>query len=303
MHSSCDARSLQGEDRSQKSNPRYRAVQVGDLTDYAEKYLPRFRLERTDEGVLFVRWKPWEPDELRTVTSVLLSWPPPLQMAEPLWRDISSDEANKIVILTGTGENFYSMERGARGGRYTADIWTKVLLGVTRSIDAFLDIPTILIGAANGAATLHAEYLLMCDLVVASEDAFFEDRAHYSNDMAPGDGVNVIWPLLLGLNRGRDFLLTGRSISAHEALDLGLVRDVVPRHRLQQHCLDLAQQLLEAGDVARRLTAIAIRRSLKMQMMEQLAHSMALEGLIFIDRNRELHHAPSAAGDEPEGPG
>jgi enoyl-CoA hydratase/carnithine racemase len=260
---------------------------VSELADYQNKYLPRFQMERTEDGILIVRWKQWTVEEMQEINTVLLAFPPALQVAEAVWRDIAEDAANKVVILTGTGSTFYAAAAGGKGGKYTADIWTNVLRGVTRSVDAFLDIPAILIGAANGPATVHAEYLMMCDLVLASENTVFEDRVHFVSDMVPGDGVNVIWPMLLGWKRGVDFLLTGRSISANEALDLGLVREVVSSEELLSRSVELGREMLKASDITRRLTASSIRKVVRRAMAEDLHHSMALEGLIFIDRNRD----------------
>ena len=44
--------------------------------------------------------------------------------------------------------------------------------------------------------------------------------------------MQVIWPLLLGPNRGRYFLLTGQTLSAQEALTLGVVNEVVPHEQV-----------------------------------------------------------------------
>jgi len=47
--------------------------------------------------------------------------------------------------------------------------------------------------------------------VLAAPEATFQDSAHFVNRTVPGDGVNFIFPMLLGLNRGRYFLLTGQN--------------------------------------------------------------------------------------------
>lgn len=51
-------------------------------------------------------------------------------------------------------------------------------------------------------------------LVIASDTATFQDAPHFPNGIVPGDGVHIVWPLLLGPNRGRYFLLTGQRLSA-----------------------------------------------------------------------------------------
>ena len=87
-----------------------------------------------------------------------------------------------------------------------------------------LDIPMPMISAVNGPALIHAEIPVLCDIVLASETAAFQDAPHFPNGIVPGDGVHLVWPLLLGANRGRYFLLTGQKLSAQEALTLGVVK-------------------------------------------------------------------------------
>ena len=78
-----------------------------------------------------------------------------------------------------------------------------------------------MIAAVNGPALIHAELAVLCDIVIASENAEFQDAPHFPNGVVPGDGVHVVWPLVLGANRGRYFLLTGQKLRAKQALDSG----------------------------------------------------------------------------------
>jgi enoyl-CoA hydratase/carnithine racemase len=78
----------------------------------------------------------------------------------------------------------------------------------------------------NGPVNIHAELAVLSDIVLASENAAFQDAPHFPNGLVPADGVHVIWPYLLGRNRGRYFLLTGERLSAQEALRLGVVAEV-----------------------------------------------------------------------------
>lgn len=61
----------------------------------------------------------------------------------------------------------------------------------------------------------------------------------------PGDGVHIVFPLLMGMNRGRYFLLTGQTLSAMEAKQIGLVSEVLPRKELLPRAWTLARQLLQ----------------------------------------------------------
>jgi enoyl-CoA hydratase/carnithine racemase len=95
-----------------------------------------------------------------------------------------------------------------------------------------LNIEVPVIAAINGPAWRHGELPLLSDIVLAAHTAAFQDSAHFQNGRVPGDGMHIVVPLLLGMNRGRYFLLTGQTLSAQEAKDLGLVAEILPPDRV-----------------------------------------------------------------------
>ena len=146
--------------------------------------------------------------------------------------DIGSDRGNKVVIMTGSGENFCAGWGGPRPVRRRPLDWDRLYWEGNRMITNLLDIEVPMISAVNGPALNHSEIPLLCDIVLAAEDAIFQDQPHFPGGLVPGDGVHVVYPLLLGLNRARYFLLTGQKLSAREAFGYGVVNDVLPRERL-----------------------------------------------------------------------
>lgn len=136
-----------------------------------------------------------------------------------------------------------------------------------------------MIAAVNGPATLHAELAVLCDIVIAADHATFQDAPHFVAGLIPGDGVQLIWPLLLGANRGRYFLLTGQTLSAREALGLGVVSEVMPLADLLPRARALAAQLAEQPDLNLRYTRELLTRQLKRMMLDNLGYGLALEGL------------------------
>ena len=77
------------------------------------------------------------------------------------------------------------------------------------------------------------------------------------SNLVPGDGVHVVYPMLLGANRGRYFLLTGQSIGAEEALRLGLVSEVLSPEALLSRAWELAEQIAKKSDLVLRYTRVA----------------------------------------------
>ena len=148
-----------------------------------------------------------------------------------------------------------------------------------------LDIGVPMIAAINGPALRHSEMPLMCDIVLASDDATFQDSAHFVNDLLPGDGMHVVYPLLLGTNRGRYFLLTGQTIGADEAKQLGLVSEVLPRQRLMPRAWELAEYLANKPPLVARYTRVLLTMQLKRQMEDMLGLGLLMEGMGVLDES------------------
>ena len=196
--------------------------------------------------------------------------------------DIGSDPENRVVIITGTGDDYCAEWEGTIGRR-TPKTWDQTYWRGKRLLVNLLEIEVPIIGAVNGPALIHAEIPVLSDIVLASENATFQDAPHFPQGIVPGDGVNVIWPLLLGQNRGRYFLLTGQTLSATEARELGVVAEVLPRDRLLPRAWELAEQLAEKQDLTLRYSRVAMTLQLKRQMHDMLGYGLALEGLAAVD--------------------
>ena len=174
---------------------------------------------------------------------------PPHEELSYAFYDVARDHGNRCVIITGTGEAFCAEVdlgggRGAPVGKTASGepapaphagvrttTWDHIYNDAKYLLMNHLHIEVPMIAAVNGPALIHAELAVLCDIVIASENAAFQDAPHFPNGIVPGDGVHVVWPLVLGPNRGRYFLLTGQKLSAREALELGVVSEVVPRER------------------------------------------------------------------------
>src|SRR6202042_645433 len=96
-------------------------------------------------------------------------------------------------------------------------------------------------------------------------------RCHpLSREPAPSDGMHIVWTTLLGLNRGRYFLLTGQTIDAREALRLGVVGEVLAPARLLERAWQLAASWTRHSSLTLRGTRTTLTTEWRRLLNEQL---------------------------------
>jgi enoyl-CoA hydratase/carnithine racemase len=195
--------------------------------------------------------------------------------------DIARDRENKVVLLTGTGASFIAgMDPQSMPPETSRSaIWERLYREGTALLDNLLAIPVPVIAAVNGPATIHAELAALSDIVLASETAEFADLAHVPGGVVPGDGVQTAWLMLLGLNRGRYFLLTGQRIGAAEAKALGVVGEVLAADQLLPRARELAANLAKNSPAMLRHTRTVLVRDLRRRMQDELGVGLAIEAL------------------------
>lgn len=123
--------------------------------------------------------------------------------------------------------------------------WDRTFTNAKTMLVNLLNIEAPVIAAVNGPVNIHADLAVLSDIVIAAEHASFQDAPHYPNGLVFGDGCHIVWPHLLGANRGKYFLLTGQKLTAKQALDLGVVNEVLPRELVLPRARELARQLLQ----------------------------------------------------------
>lgn len=200
-------------------------------------------------------------------------------------RAVADDRDNRVVILTGTGKSFWSTYDPMSFAHLTPTPqgWDQIIFEARQTLRAFLDIDVPIIAAVNGPVVVHAELPLCADIVLASETAVFGDIVHARYGMPPADGVHVIWPLMLGINRARYLLLTGQILSAQEALDLGIVAEVHPADDLLGRAWELARELSEKPyRLGVRQTRAVLRGEIERALQTHFSGGMAHQALAML---------------------
>lgn len=247
-----------------------------ELADYQNRFKTA-DVSRDGAGVLTIR--------MHSRGGTLFWGGPPHAELPELFSAIASDRENRVVILTGTGDAFISLQEEGGGpnglarGRISPAGWDKVIWEGNRLVNQMLDIEVPMIAAVNGPVVAHSELAVLCDIVLVTEDTYFQDAPHFPGGLVPGDSMQIVWPLLLGPNRGRYFLLTGQKIHAAEAVQLGIAGEMLPADGLLGRAQELAAQLAGQNPVLLRNTRHALTRPLKRAMADDLHTGLALEAL------------------------
>ncbi len=198
--------------------------------------------------------------------------------------DIALDEDNRAMVLTGTGDVFMDRIDGdSLGEIFKPARWEKIRVEGLKVLQRLLELPLPVVGVANGPATVHSEYLLLCDVHLASDRAVYGDDPHPAFGITAGDGLQVVWEEVAGLARTRWLLWTGETIDAATAREWGVVNEIVPHERALGRGIEVATMLAAKPDLYRRLQKQTLNQSLRRRIIEGVPYGMALEGLTAAD--------------------
>jgi enoyl-CoA hydratase len=196
------------------------------------------------------------PDQLNAMTA---------ELCEALHQELRAagdDRSCRAVIVTGAGRAFcagldlhgYGQAPGNDGSDDPRDRLANQE-HMSRLVLALRAVPQPVIAAINGpSAGFGLALALGCDIRYASVDAVF--RVAFINIGVSNCDMGTSWllPRLIGASRAHELMLTGRRMSAEEALRTGLVADVVDAEQLASRALDGASQIASLAPWGVRLT-------------------------------------------------
>jgi enoyl-CoA hydratase len=202
---------------------------------------------------------------------------------EQIWIDLAEDREVNAILLTGAGKTFSiggdiasrdkPLKSKGRGGRRI------VMADGRRVIENMLDVEQPIVAAINGDALgFAANVALLCDVTVAAETAKLADT-HVALGAVAGDGGAVIWPLLIGPNRAKEFLMLGDSMTGADAARIGLVNYALPTDQVMPKARELAQRLADGPTWAIRWSKLAVNKWLKQQANLIMDTGLAYEAL------------------------
>ena len=142
-----------------------------------------------------------------------------------------------------------------------------------------LDIEVPLIAAVNGPVRLHSEYILLTDIVLATPSTVFQYKPHFEFGIVPGDGVNLLWPEVIGSVRGRYFILTRQELDVETAKEWGAVNEIVLADKLLARAREIAEQIAKLPRLTSSYTRIALTQKLRRIIDGGVGYGLALEGI------------------------
>jgi enoyl-CoA hydratase len=220
------------------------------------------------------------------------------------------DSSVKVIILAGAGKHFSAghdlgspeemadqkktpLEPGFKG-EYRR-LWERFFENTMR----WRDLPKPTIAQVQGYCIMGGMMIASaCDIIIASEDAQFADRA------VKWGGSHVQYfsmPWELGPRKTKEYLFTGDFIGAREAERLGLVNRVVPREKLEAETMAFAQRVAERDSYALKLAKASVNETQDAQGWKQAMENAFKNYMLTIPHRIEMGtYGPAAREKAPK---
>lgn len=204
---------------------------------------------------------------------------------EDIWVRIARDENVRAIVLTGAGVAFSAggdinamharlqvpganLAHSMRATGHTRRLW-----------ESMLAVEQPIIAAVNGDALgLGCNIAVFSDITVIADDAKIGDT-HTRMGLVAGDGGAVMFPILLGFMKAKDFLMRGLVVSGEEAARIGLCTYAHPKDVVLAEATKIARELAALPTYAVRWTKLAVQKSVKDHFNATFDVSIAYEML------------------------
>lgn len=196
-----------------------------------------------------------------------------------VWRHLASDRGARAVVITGAGRAF------SAGGdfQHFVDLWSDrdkrrtEIDSAGTLLKEMVDFRLPLVAAVNGPAVgLGCSIAACSDVVLIEESAYFADP-HVGVGLTAADGGAPTWPLLMGILRAKEYLLTSERIPAARAAELGLATRVVADGTVVDEAIAVAEKLAAQPPQAIQSTKQALNIHIKKAMAGVLEYALAEE--------------------------
>ena len=190
---------------------------------------------------------------------------------------INNESSISCLIITGKGKAFSSggNVKEMRDGKGTfsgtpAQIAEKYRRGIQRMSLAMHAIEIPVIAAVNGPATgAGFDLACMCDIRLGSEHTLFKE-SFINLGLIPGDGGAWFLQRLVGYQKAAELTFSGRPVGPEEALQLGLLLEIVPASQLLARAMELAQPFAAQAPQILRMTKRLMKSAQRLELADFL---------------------------------
>ena len=200
------------------------------------------------------------------------------------WANLNRDVS--VLIITGDGKAFSSGgnvkemrdKQGIFGG-HAAEIQEQYRQGIQRIPLAMYDIEVPTIAAVNGAA-IGAGFDLcnMCDIRIGCPDTLLGET-FINLGIIPGDGGAWFLQRVAGYQRAVELTMTGRLIKADEALEYGILMEVVEREELLPRAREIAAEIAAKPPRGVRMTKRLLKAAQRIELKDLLDMSASMQAI------------------------
>jgi enoyl-CoA hydratase/carnithine racemase len=180
-----------------------------------------------------------------------------------LFPKLDLDDSVRVIVLTGAGDKAFcsGADLKERAARTTQAMVHDRLNVVAKWTTLVSSMRKPVIAAINGYCMAGGyELVLQCDISIASERAIFS-LPETQHGFFPGGGACQRLPRLVGSQKAKELIFTGRRWDAKEALELGLVNKVVPQDKVMEESIALAKRIAANPSIGVLQSKAAINQS------------------------------------------
>ncbi|NLR73137.1 crotonase/enoyl-CoA hydratase family protein [Novosphingobium sp. ERN07] len=196
------------------------------------------------------------------------------------------DMSVRAVVLTGAGKAFcaggnvkHMAEKAGMFGGSPFSIRNQYRTGIQLIPSALYELEVPVVAAVNGPAIgAGLDLACMADIRVASEKALFAE-SFVKLGIVPGDGGAWLLPRVIGMARASLMTLTGDTIDAAQALEYGLVSEVVAPEQVLTRAVEIARSIAANPGHATRMAKRLLREGQDMKLAPLLELSAAYQAL------------------------
>lgn len=231
-----------------------------------------------DIGVLRIN----RPDSLNALNSEVIG------SLENALRDLEQDASVKVIVITGAGEKAFVAGGDIKEMTDMAPLAARSFARKGQDMIAYIEkMHKPVIAAVNGYALGGGlELALACDFIYASEKAKL-GLPEVTLGVIPGFGGTQNLPRLIGPNKARELIFSGKALSAQQAKEWGIVNEVFPAEELQAKVMEIARTIARNGMIAVAGAKDAIVNGLHMTKEDGLRYESSLFATLFATEDQK----------------